>query len=242
MEERGVRELRGRLGLSQERFARLLGVSLQTVRRWEAGVSRPLPLISLRLEDLRKETEAREREKGGASMVERRRKLGEGIEVEVGLGGLGGILKGIGGLFDLVTRMAEEGKDEETRSGEREILGGKGKAVYGFSVRVGLGGKPVIESFGNVRETEAGPVVAEVREPLVDVFDEGDQVRVIAEVPGVEEKDIQVEVKEDILTLSAQARDRKYYKEVLLPSPVKPQVLGQSYQNGVLELKLLKPS
>lgn len=159
------------------------------------------------------------------------------VDVELGLGGL---FKGMGSLFDLIDRMAEEGKKEEVQTGEKDIMGGKGKAVYGFSLRVGLGGKPVIESFGNVRTTEAGAVVAEVREPLVDIFDEGDEIRVIAEIPGVEEKNIKVEVKDDILTLSVEAGERKYQKEVLLPHAVKPQVTGRAYRNGVLELKLGK--
>ena len=236
MEEKRIRELRVRLELSQERFARLLGVSLQSVRRWEGGISRPLPLIAQRLEELQREIEAREHKGGGLSMRQRRKKPEEGIEIEAGLGGL---FKGISGLFDLVSEMAQEGKEEVTRSGEKDILGGKGKALYGFSVRMGLGVKPVIESFGNVRSTPSGPVVAEVREPMVDIFDEGDEIRVIAELPGVDEKGIQVEVKDDILTLTAQGAERKYQKEVLLPSPVKPQV-HQSYRNGILEIKLKK--
>ena len=162
------------------------------------------------------------------------------MEVEIGLGGLGGLFKGVGGLLDLVSKMVEEGKEVETGSGEKEILGGKGKAVYGFSIRAGLGGKPIVESFGNVRSTESGPVVAEVREPLVDVFDEGDEIRVVAELPGVEEKDVTVEVKDDILTLNAENRERKYHKEVLLPSAVMSQALEQSYRNGILVMKLKK--
>lgn len=183
-----------------------------------------------------RDIEAREPDKGGTAMRQRRKKPDEVIGVEVGLGGL---FKGISGLFDLVSEMVEEGKDEVTRSGEKDILGGKGKALYGFSVRMGGGGRPIIESFGNVRPTPSGPVVAEVREPLADIFDEGDEVRVIAEIPGVDEKDIHVEIKDDILTLTAQGRDRKYEKEVLLPSPVKPQ-FKQSCRNGILELKLGK--
>ena len=169
-------------------------------------------------------------------MRERRKKPEEGIGVEVGLGGL---FKGISGLFDLVSEMVEEGQEQVTRSGEKDILGGKGKALYGFSVRMGVGGKPIVESFGNVRKTPSGPVVAEVREPLVDIFDEGDEVRIIAEIPGVDEKDIRVEITDDILTLTAQGGDRKYQKEVQLPSPVKPKP-RQSYRNGVLEVKLEK--
>ena len=56
MEHTQIKEIRGRLGLSQERFAQLLGVSLQTVRRWESGLTRPLPIVSLKLEELGRET------------------------------------------------------------------------------------------------------------------------------------------------------------------------------------------
>ncbi len=133
-------------------------------------------------------------------------------------------------------------QEEVTRVGEKELLGGKGKAVYGFNVRVGIGGKPIIESFGNVKATKAGPVVAEMREPLVDIFDEGDEVRVVAETPGVAEKDIQIEIKGDILILTAEAGDNKYHKELLLPSAVEPEVQRKSYRNGVLELRLKKLS
>ncbi len=236
MEEGLVKGLRVRLGLSQERFARLLEVSFQSVRRWEAGISRPMPIIALRLEELRRQIEA-EDEKGGASMKQKRTKLEEGIGLEAGVG-LGGIFKGIGGLFDLVSRMVEEGRTEEALSGEKEILGGKGKAVYGFSVRVGLGGKPIIEQFGNIRDTAAGPQVAETREPLVDVLDEGERLRVIAELPGVEEKDVHLELKEDILELTAEKGDRKYHKELLLPSWAS--LVRSSYRNGVLEIELVK--
>ena len=236
MEGRLVKELRVRLGLSQERFARLMEVSFQSVRRWEAGINRPMPLIALRLEELRRQTEA-EDEKGGASMKEKRTKPDEGIGLEAGLG-LGGIFKGIGGLFDLVSRMVEEGRTEEAHSVEKEILGGKGKAVYGFSVRVGLGGKPIIEQFGNIRDTAAGPQVAETREPLVDVLDEGKGLRVIAELPGVEEKDIHLDIKEDILELTAEKGDRKYHKELLLPC--RASLVRSSYRNGVLEIELAK--
>ena len=235
MEAKDVRRLRLHLGLSQERFAQRLGVSLQSVRRWEGGVSQPLPIISVRLEELRKEAGQAQRRQGGVSMAEGRTRPEAGIEVS-----LGGLFKGIGSLFDLVTKMAEEGREEYTQSGEAQALGGKLQGVYGFSVKMGLGGKPVIEQFGNIRETETGPLVAETREPLVDVLDEGDRLLVIAELPGVDEKDIKLEVQEDILELTAETGDRKYVKEVLLPSAVDAASVQSSYRNGILEIRLAK--
>ena len=234
MEDKGIKKLRLQFGLSQERFARLLGVSLQTVRRWESGLTKPLPIISLKLEELQRQVSKEQRKRGGAVMSEKG-KPGEGIEFS-----LGGLFRGMGSLFDLVSKMTEEGKEEYSRTGEVDVLGGKAKAVYGLSIRMGLGGKPVIEQFGNIKATEEGTVVAEVREPLVDVLDEGDRVVVLAELPGVEEKDIHVEVKDDILELTAEARDRKYSKELLLPSEVETDTMESSYRNGILEIKLMK--
>jgi len=39
-----IKELRERLGLSQDRFAAKLGIAPYTVRRWEGGKSRPSPM------------------------------------------------------------------------------------------------------------------------------------------------------------------------------------------------------
>jgi len=154
--------------------------------------------------------------------------------------GLDGISKRFGNLLDPISRMAEEGTEELTRTGEIKGLSGKARGVYGFTVKMGLGGQPSIQQFGNLRETEKGPAVAEVREPIVDVFDEGDFVLVIAELPGVEESHIHIEVREDVLELTAEAKDRQYHKEVLLPSLVDADSMESTFKNGVLEMKLAK--
>lgn len=233
MENKHIVELRGRLGLSQERFAQRLGVSLQTVRRWESGLSRPLPIISLKLQQLEREVAGVETKGGGPMKTERK----EGQERWRAEAGLGGMFKGLGSFFDLVSKMVEEGQEETTRTGEIEGLGGKLKGVYGFTVRVGLGGEPVIERFGNIQDTEAGPVVTETREPVADVLDEGEELLVIVELPGVEEQAIQVAVRGDVLEVSASNQGRRYYKEVLLPATVDSASLTTSYRNGILEIR-----
>ena len=155
--------------------------------------------------------------------------------------GLGGLFKGIGNVIDLVSEMVEEGEEEVSQTGEFKVkgLGDKAKGVYGLHVRTGVGGIPTVEHFGNIRATEEGPVVAEEREPLVDVFDEGDVILVIAELPGVEEDDIHPEVEDDILSLSTTG-DREYAKEILLPSLVDPVMMEANYRNGVLQVRLSK--
>ena len=162
----------------------------------------------------------------------------EKIEIDFGMGKIsfGGLFKGIGNLIDLASKLSEEGIEKR---GEIRGLPKGARGVYGFSIRT-LAGKPVIETFGNVRETARGPVVEEVREPMVDVFDEEDHILVIAELPGVSEDEIKIEVTGDILNLSASDRDRKYAKEILLPSKAKAESVKTSYKNGILEITLEK--
>lgn len=47
-----TKELRLKLGLSQEKFAQKLGVSISSVSRWERGISRPSQLAERRLNRL----------------------------------------------------------------------------------------------------------------------------------------------------------------------------------------------
>ncbi|MBU4189917.1 MAG: Hsp20/alpha crystallin family protein [Candidatus Thermoplasmatota archaeon] len=56
---------------------------------------------------------------------------------------------------------------------------------------------------------------------------------------GVEEKAIKTRMKGNILMISAESKDRKYTKEVKLPS-VTTGKIESTYKNGVLELKLKK--
>jgi len=49
---RFVRELRGRTGLTQEKFAAKLGVTFPTINRWENGRAKPSPLAMQRIEEL----------------------------------------------------------------------------------------------------------------------------------------------------------------------------------------------
>jgi len=155
--------------------------------------------------------------------------------------GLGGMFKSLGGFLELLSDLAEKGGGEFTRNGELGEDKKGVKAVYGFSVRVGAAGKPQIENFGNVRSDRDGsPVVEEAREPMVDVFDESDHLLVVAELPGVAEKEVHFEVKGDVLHLSAAHGDRKYAKELLLPAAVDGAKATSSYRHGVFELRLPK--
>ena len=177
----------------------------------------------------------------------------EGLDIDFGIGKLtlGGLFKGVEKLVDLAAKLEEAG-GEIKKEGEIDLSHLKEgmKGVFGFSVKTMAGGKPVVEPFGNIKKTPKGPTVEEEREPITDVFDEKEEVRVYAEMPGINEEDIKVGFppeagspsakKVDILEISAQSGDKKYHKEILLPVKVKAETLISSYKNGILEVRVKK--
>jgi HSP20 family molecular chaperone IbpA len=77
-------------------------------------------------------------------------------------------------------------------------------------------------------------------QPLIDVFQEKTWVTVIAEIAGFNKETLKIDVKDQKLTLSAKAKDRRYYKTLNLPKEVIPNIIHTNYKNGVLEIKLKK--
>ncbi len=116
-----------------------------------------------------------------------------------------------------------------------------GPVVYGYSMTVGPDGKPSIREFGNVKPTRVGvSKPAELREPLVEVIPGEKIIQVIAEVPGVDKEDINLNVSEDSIVIAVDTETRKYRKEVDLPEKVVPATVKANYKNGVLEVNLDK--
>ena len=139
-------------------------------------------------------------------------------------------------------REMPEGLAREKRLPNGRIVREYGPMVYGYSITIGPDGKPVIREFGNVKpsmKTGALDVKSE-REPLVDIMEEAETVKVIAEVPGVEKNDIQLYGTERSLTIKVDTPTRKYFKEVELPAEVDPKSAKSTYKNGVLEVILKK--
>ncbi len=131
-------------------------------------------------------------------------------------------------------RIAEEmmhQDDEFFKSTWRS--GGK---IYGVSIRVGPDGKPIVKEFGDIKPEKKK--ISEEREPLVDVFREGNEIVVVAEVPGVEKEDIKVSGEADTLQIKVDTPQRKYYKELKLPAEVNYKNTKLTYKNGILEVRL----
>jgi len=128
----------------------------------------------------------------------------------------------------------------ETTSADGSTRKEIGPIVYGYSVTIGPDGKPVVREFGNVRKGDGTPwkEIQDKREPLVDVVSSDKEVRVIAELPGVNKGDINVTVNERSLVVSVDRADRKYFKELELPGLVDPKGAKSKYNNGILEVTI----
>lgn len=114
--------------------------------------------------------------------------------------------------------------------------------TFGFSVKVGgLGTNAVkVKPFGNMRKDKKSDItVNEVLEPSVDIFEETDHTLIVADMPGVDEEDIRVDLKDDILQISAKTDDKKYQKEILLKNSFTKDRMTRTYKNGVLKIRFM---
>lgn len=93
--------------------------------------------------------------------------------------------------------------------------------------------------------------------PAVDIMDHDDHIVITAEIPGVDKKDISVDVKDRVLTLRGERssdnevkEDRFYRRErtfgkfersFTLPAAVDPDNIEAEYKDGVLKIEVPKP-
>ncbi|MCU7787269.1 Hsp20/alpha crystallin family protein [Pyrobaculum sp. 3827-6] len=146
-------------------------------------------------------------------------------------------------FFEEIERQIEE--DFRRFSAQPPPGGGRPRYYYyGFEITMGPDGRPVVREFGNVRrrsDVERIEVVDEI-DPLTDVVEEDDKIKVVVDMPGVEKDDIKLYISEDgrTLTIDARSKDRKYHKEIRLPAAVDPNKAKATYKNGVLSVELEK--
>lgn len=125
-------------------------------------------------------------------------------------------------------------KSAATISGHIRTSGLLGEREF----HIGTTGKP---SHDNAGRRWPAPEPAESSEPPIDVFYEGPQVTIVADVPGVslEDMDLTVDDKTFSLVIKATAR-RSYERKLVLEAEVEPRILQATCNNGVLEVRLQK--
>lgn len=74
------------------------------------------------------------------------------------------------------------------------------------------------------------------RDIHVDIHETAEEVRIVADMPGVEKDDIELTCDGETLSLAAAADDRTYSERISLPVPVDEHSASATYNNGVLEV------
>ncbi len=93
--------------------------------------------------------------------------------------------------------------------------------------------------------------------PVVDIYDNKEKFVIKAELPGVDKKDIHVDVKDSILTLRGERsyenevkeenyhrKERafgKFYRSFALPEGLDSDKIDADYKDGVLKIEIPKP-
>ena len=93
--------------------------------------------------------------------------------------------------------------------------------------------------------------------PMVDIYDRDEKIVIKAELPGLEKKDISIDVKDRVLTLKGEraygneTKDEKYYRReraygkfqrsFTLPDGLDPEKINADYKDGLLSVEIPKP-
>lgn len=138
----------------------------------------------------------------------------------------------------LIARFLEDVAKDFSEFTNTEAM--NGPLVYGFNMRIGSNGEPVIGNFGNVKPTEPKVKFSEEREPLIDILEDDDKVTIIAEMPGIDKNEIQITALPTDLFIEGKGRTRNYSKRVRLNVPITQEPVSTRFHNGVLEVLFKK--
>ncbi len=155
-----------------------------------------------------------------------------------------------------------EGGGEEGVRGRRP-----GPYVYGCRVTMGPDGVPHVQEWGNRRpsrgipledrqgggvceplpapdkpKSQDGPATGEPagETPMYEMGDCKDSLSLVAEIPGVDRKDIDLRLDDGVLRMDARGRHKSYTLTVQMPAGVRLDRRYLQYRNGVLEIRLPK--
>lgn len=71
----------------------------------------------------------------------------------------------------------------------------------------------------------------------IDVYEDEDGLRVVADLPGVEKSDMEITCDGRVVNITASGERRSYEEQVRLPRRVDESSAEASYNNGVLEIQ-----
>lgn len=122
---------------------------------------------------------------------------------------------------------------------ENDMKDRKKPVIMGFSMKIDENGRPRIKEFGNIKATPKKTTVTRAREPLIDVIESANDVTITAEMPGVERKNIKLNILKDRVTIATNVPET-FYKVIALDEEVLPKSAKVNLKNGILEITVRK--
>ncbi|GAF91692.1 unnamed protein product, partial [marine sediment metagenome] len=87
---------------------------------------------------------------------------------------------------------------------------------------------------------ETKPTFKKIKEPLVDVFKEAKEVKVIIGLGGFSKGEVDIDIKPDRYIIFAKHGEQEFRQEIDLPPNVDIENTGEYFKNGILEITLPK--
>jgi HSP20 family protein len=147
--------------------------------------------------------------------------------------GLGGIIKS---LEQSSPEFRQRIADTDAEIKHRIDVGWSSKPVVDYHVSTrplghgpGHGARRAAPRTESVKMPESAPH----RQPIVDVMEGKDGITIIAELPGVSEEDLKLNLEGETLEITA----GPFSKKIAMPRIAKS-IIEKSFKNGILHLKL----
>jgi len=135
------------------------------------------------------------------------------------------LLKGLREFIRALDELAQ--KEVVEKRGKGKLMGAD--VTYSYTVRYLSPARP------------RAPPAGGVEKPLVDVFDRGDHIVVVALIPNVKEEDLKFRIEGDTLEITSNKAGTKILKKVSIPNDSEvDKILDASFKNGVIEIRLRK--
>ena len=130
---------------------------------------------------------------------------------------------------------------KEMKYFEEAIKSGKLKGNWDIKPIKGPGMKGYVArgflKHGNDPQSIPKSLMKEEREPLTDVYNEKERMKIYIEMPGVEKEDIQLDASEGFIEVKA----KNFYKKLPIDTQdLDTEKINAKYNNGVLEINIPK--
>lgn len=147
--------------------------------------------------------------------------------------GLGGIIKS---LEESSPEFRQRIADTDAEIKHRIDVGWSSKPVVDYHVStrpLGRGPGHGVRKAAPRTESVRMPETAPKRQPIVDVMEGKDGITIIAELPGVSEEELSMNLEGDSLEITA----GQFSKKIAMPRQAKS-IVEKSFKNGILHLRL----